>query len=256
MKAKVSNPFSKRHAPNKWVAPASVLMLAIGFLVSLAWSAQENRATLINSLPPDMRNEVISGNLDLANEVSKLRSEVTKLRSDKSRLETTLANQGSASKELNESLKESRVFAGLTGVEGPGVIVTLSDSRKTGEELLMAESGIIHFLDVLKVVNELWNAGAEAIDVNGHRVGPGTNFRCVGSVILVDTVKIASPVAIRAVGDNKTLYGAINLPGGALEELRQVDPGMVKVETVKALSLPPYDGTTTHKYAKPVESGQ
>ena len=44
---------------------------------------------------------------------------------------------------------------------------------------------IIHDTDVLRVVNELWNAGAEAVTVNNRRVGPGTNYRCVGTTILV-----------------------------------------------------------------------
>ncbi len=145
-------------------------------------------------------------------------------------------------------------MASLTPVKGPGVIITLTDSQKNGDEILIADNGIIHYLDVLKVVNELYNAGAEAVDINSQRLGPGSDVRCVGSVILVDTVKIAPPVAIRAIGDPKTLMGAMNLPGGVFEELRSVDPAMVKIEPAKELLLPAYDGATSRKYAKEVEA--
>ena len=141
----------------------------------------------------------------------------------------------------------------MTKAEGPGVIITLRDSPKAEAEIA-ANNGqfipddAIHDGDVLKVVNELLAAGAEAVSVNGHRVGGTTSIRCVGPTILVNDVKIASPVAIRAIGDPDTLYGGLTLPGGILSEIRQTDASMVQIDKVDKQELPPFIGKTSYKF--------
>src|SRR6185503_2536301 len=108
--------------------------------------------------------------------------------------------------------------------------------------------------DVLKVVNELWAAGAEAIAVNKHRIVGNSSFRCVGPVIHVDNVPISSPVRIQAIGDSDTLAGAMSLPLGVIAEIRQTgDASMATVEKVQKFTLPAYSGPTTRRLAMPVK---
>ncbi|ARU40394.1 hypothetical protein CCB80_04260 [Armatimonadetes bacterium Uphvl-Ar1] len=250
------NPFAIRQSPKGWVLPLSILALVVGMLGSLAFSTEQAKQRTAMALEPGMRNEVANEDLDLAKEVAKLRDEVGKLREDKTKLETTLAEAGNASKAINDSLQDTKSFAGLTSLKGPGLIITLSDSKKPPEEMLIMDNGIIHYLDVLKTVNELFNSGAEAISVNGLRVGPRTDFRCVGSVILVDTQRIAPPVVIKAIGDTKTLLGAMNLPGGVLTDLRDLDPEMVKIEPASEIVVPAYEGSAGFKFAEVIEVPQ
>jgi len=247
------NPFALRKSSNSWVIPVSMLTLAVGFLTSLAWITQADRSERLNRLSPDIRSRLTAGELDLSAEYQTVREEVAKLRADKGRLENLLSQGQSASKEINSSLQESKMFAGLTEVEGPGILITLSDSRRPVEDAFDPAGQIIHDTDVVKVVNELWAAGAEAISVNNKRVGPVTSFRCVGPTILVDGVKIASPVAVRAIGDGETLYGGMLLPGGVLDEIKQYDPKMVKIEVVEKLRLPAFAGSTSPKFMKTPE---
>ncbi len=244
------NPFPERQQPRGWVLSLSVVMLFVGALVSMTWITEQTRQDRLSRLSPDVRQRLSYGDLDLSDEYTKLQTEVTKLREENTRLQDVAAKGSNASEEINASLKEMKQFAGLTDVEGPGIIVTLSDSRKAGEELGDFSAGIIHDLDVLKVVNELWNAGAEAIAINGRRYGPSSDVRCVGTTITIDERKIASPVVIQAIGEEKTLFGAMNMPGGALEEIRDVDPSMVKLEPAKNLYLPAWTGVTTLEFAK------
>ncbi len=248
----MTNPFVRRQSFPTWLIPVSVLALATGMLISMSWITESNRRERWGSLPMEVRGGIASGDLDLSEEYRKLKTEVTALREEKTRLEALLAKGTDASATLNQSLQETKQFAGLTALTGPGLTVTLSDSKKN-DDVMLAESGIIHDLDVLKTVNELWNAGAEAVVVNGLRVGPTTNFRCVGTTILVDAQKIASPVVIQAIGDPKTLLGAMNLPGGVLDELRSVDAEMVKVEPAKSIFAPAWGGSTRVSFAKPAE---
>ena len=139
--------------------------------------------------------------------------------------------------------------AGLSEVEGPGIVITLKDSEAAAKQGLGGGDQIIHDIDVLRVVNELWAAGAEAVSVNNRRAAYSTSYRCVGPVIHVDGVPIASPVTIRAIGDGPTLLGGLNMPLGVLAEIRTSDPSMVQAEVLKMMRLPAYQGATTRKYA-------
>jgi uncharacterized protein YlxW (UPF0749 family) len=133
--------------------------------------------------------------------------------------------------------------------------VTLLDTHKNEPSLMGAipqnPDAVIHDRDVLHVTNELFASGAEAVSVNNHRVAASSSLRCVGTTILINDVKIASPIVIRAIGDPETLYGAMDMPGGVLSEIRVYDPAMVQLEKAKDLRLPAYVGTTDRKWAKP-----
>jgi uncharacterized protein YlxW (UPF0749 family) len=183
-----------------------------------------------------------------------MQTEVNKLREDNTKLQNVLAKGTDASKLLNDSLQETKMFAGLTEVEGPGVVVTLKDSShggiKLNEETVFPADTNIHDLDVLRIVNELYSSGAEAIAVNDHRIAGPTSIRCVGPTILINDVKVASPVVIKAIGDPQTMFGGLNLNGGVLSEIRSSDPNMVQIETMHYMKLDPYSGRTNFRLAK------
>jgi uncharacterized protein YlxW (UPF0749 family) len=133
----------------------------------------------------------------------------------------------------------------------------LRDSAKTAPgDFGGLNDAIVHDTDVLQVVNELFSAGAEAVSVNDLRVTNRVSFRCVGPTILVNDVKIASPIEIRAIGDPKTLLGAMNLPGGILAQFRQTDPSMVQLERVQRMTIKPFTGNTDFKFGKPPKANQ
>jgi uncharacterized protein YlxW (UPF0749 family) len=228
------------------------MCLILGVMTSMAWVNERNRSARLQQLDPDQRTRVTTGAIDI-DTFQRLSAEVQDLREQKSKIEKVMANQTGQGKVLEEEVQQAELLAGLTRLEGPGLQITLRDSTKGpqsfGGVMAVTSDSIIHDLDVLKVVNELYATGAEAISVNGRRVVSGTSFRCVGTTILVDGVRIASPVVIRAIGDTATLIGGMNLPGGVLSEIRQSDPAMVEITPMKKLQLPPFAGTTERKFA-------
>lgn len=223
------------------------MALLTGLMLSLAWITDDQKTLRLSYLDPDQKVTYSEGNLDLAKDNERLRLDISKLREENTKLQNAVAQNSNASQSLNASLQELKVFAALTEVEGAGVLISLRDSHGPGPASMLQ---IIHDTDVLRVVNELWNTGAEAVSVNNRRVGATSNFRCVGTTILVDGFKIASPVVIRAIGDADTLYGGMNLPGSVLDDLRQTDPNMVEIEPVQKMRLPAFSGTTSFKVAK------
>ena len=91
-----------------------------------------------------------------------------------------------------------------TPVVGPGITVTLTDRGGPGKG-----SGAVRDQDLAMVVTALWAAGADAVSINGQRVGPDTFVRTAGSVILVNVTPVSSPYEVSAIGDANALSVAL-----------------------------------------------
>ncbi len=94
--------------------------------------------------------------------------------------------------------------ASSTRVEGPGLVVTLTESVTTGTLATVSDA------DIRTVVNALWAGGAEAIAINGERLGPQSVVRTAGQSILVNLKTLKSPYVIEAIGDAAALQDSLN----------------------------------------------
>ncbi len=158
-----------------------------------------------------------------------------------------------------DTLNQAQFLAGLTPVQGPGVVVTLRDSKKpfpysAGMPAGMAPPNIIHDSDINQVVNELKAAGAEAIAVNNQRLVATSAVRCAGPTVYVNNTAQAPPFVIQAIGDPKTLAEALTMPGGIASQIAVYDKAMFTVQQAATLTLPAYTGTNAPRYAKPVSA--
>jgi uncharacterized protein YlxW (UPF0749 family) len=263
------NPFVSRITNNQtWVLPVSALSLVLGFMIVMV--SASGTARLVD---PDQRirlNALENGAVsqqqqsqmkEQAVEINNLRKELTTTRN------ALVAEKNEGMQLLNKNLQEAQSYAGLTELEGPGIVVTLTDATndeksdtKPDETAVpsdvIEQEKIIHDQDILRVVNEMNAAGAEAISVNNLRLVGTSSIRCVGPTVLVDAERIASPIKIRAIGDPQTLLGGLKMPGGVVDQLRQVDPKMVSIEPVKDMTLPAYMGPTSRRFAKVVTNSK
>ena len=89
-----------------------------------------------------------------------------------------------------DQIKKANKILGLSEVKGPGVIVTLKDSKTNSANVLNINDLLVHDLDVLSVINELKNAGAEAISINDQRIISTTAISCEGNVININGEKV------------------------------------------------------------------
>ena len=148
--------------------------------------------------------------------------------------------------------EDIRLRAGLTPVEGEGIIVKLEDSSATAKAGENPNLYLIHDDDLLKVINELRAAGAEAISINGQRLIGTSEIRCAGPTLSVNNVRSAPPFEIRAIGDSKSLESAIRMRGGVAETLK-VWGIQLEVSTSSSVYIPAYKGSASHTYAHEVE---
>lgn len=141
---------------------------------------------------------------------------------------------------------ELELLAGTLAVQGPGVIVTLSESPDLapGKTRVSDE-------DIWRVLNELLSAGAEAIAVGGQRVTAVTGVRNVAQRILVGGIPVPSPVEILAVGDPKVMEPALLLRGGVVDAL---DKWGIKATVKKSESIRvPAKAAPSLQWAKPAQ---
>ena len=160
----------------------------------------------------------------------------------------------SSSAQPDPALSNARFLAGLTSIQGPGVVVRLNDSKRHISRKMppgMASPNIIHDTDINQVVNELKAAGAEAIAVNDQRLVATSPVRCAGPTIFVNNMPMAPPFVIKAIGSPKALTVGLSIPGGIGDQIGRLDHAMFSVKQTEALRLPAYSGGSEPRYAKP-----
>lgn len=94
--------------------------------------------------------------------------------------------------------------AGIDTVAGPGLKVSVSEPTAGGGASERAErrgtGSAVLDRDISAIVNSLWASGAEAVSVNGNRVGANVTIRQAGGAMLLDSRPITSPYEIEAIG--------------------------------------------------------
>jgi len=201
---------------------------------------------------------VVSGGREqeLALEKKSLVEDLYELQKEISELSAKLEQAGIDQREANETLEKElariRRIAGLSPVSGPGVELIIQ--RYPGQ----AEPGSIRAPEnitddqLLKTVNELYNAGSEAIAINGQRITAITEIRLAGNHINVNGTPLSPPYHIIAVGDASALKNRLELQGGLTESLNRFG---ISVETQEKneVMVPAFAGESNFEYAKPVQ---
>lgn len=170
---------------------------------------------------------------------TRLQQEIEDVTQNNSELENT-----------KNQISDGNKMIGLTEARGAGVIITVADSDMDSTNILNSSDLLVHDMDVLKIVNELKNAGAEAISINDQRVILTTSIVCGGNIININGEKIGSPFEIKAIGAPEVLAN-LSRPGGYLSNLAE---RKVKVNLKKNndITIPKYSGVLNFKYLKNV----
>ncbi len=195
-----------------------------------------------NSQNDELRAEVLRYKEKYDNKYKDLEKVEKELESQR---QNATQNNGDLEQKEND-IKQGNKMIGMTEVTGPGVIVTLSDGKKDPSTVLNASDLIVHDADVLSVINELKNAGAEAISINNQRIVPTTSISCGGNIIEINGEKVGAPFEIKAIGLPEQL-SALSRQGGYLEILKEASVG-VELKKSNRITIPKYTGVITYKY--------
>ncbi len=232
----------------------ALVMVVAGVLIAVTYdqaaATAQGRQPVRAALIEDIQRSSDAGD-ELTAELEELRVEVARTSDD------LLAASVIGQRALDE-VAAAEQGAAAVPVTGPGLLVTLANAESDADDDPVGggteedASGKVRDGDLQVVVNALWAAGAEAISINGQRLGATTAIRFAGEAVLVDFRPVTNPYEIRAIGDPDTLsaeflespqvvalagisetFGLLfefakadelNLPAASTLELRSADP--------------------------------
>ncbi|WP_409141772.1 DUF881 domain-containing protein [Cellulosimicrobium sp. RS] len=181
-----------------------VLCALLGFalVVQVSQTQEDQLSSLRQSDLVRLLDDVTQRSGELEDQVSSLEATRDELQSGSGRERAAL--------ELAEQQAETLgILSGRLPAEGPGVEIEVVE----GAEPLKA-------FGLFNVLEELRNAGAEAMEVNGVRLVASSYFEDTSDGVVVDGQVISSPYRWTAIGDPSTLETALEIPGGAMASLR------------------------------------
>jgi len=177
---------------------------------------------------------------------------------DNAERQLTAIREESTKNDSTASSKEQQIILnnnllGLTDVEGKGIELTVKDDPNVTRETIGIfddlSNHIVHDGDLRRIVNELKNAGAEAISINGQRIVATTAITCIGNVIKINDEKVSSPFIIKAIGFPESMETALNRAGGYLDYLN--DDGIItSIKKIDNVKITKYTGVISSKYMK------
>ena len=198
-----------------WQWTFAVALLALGFLIAVQLGAEGPRVRYSSSERPPL--------LETARELdttqASLQARILDLRAQVAAAEAESAGNDQAVMQLNDELTKARLAAGLVEVEGPGITVRIDDSGLPLPPGAAAADYLVTASDLRDLIVELWQAGAQAISVNGERIVETTAFTDIGSSILVNSAYLQPPYDVSVIGPPE-LYDRLTTSPSFVELVR------------------------------------
>jgi uncharacterized protein YlxW (UPF0749 family) len=241
----------RRTIRSGWVASMAVALAILGFVAAAQWNSELQRTTYTTSAQQVLADQA----LDLEREQEALQAQLAAVEAELADIQQQSEGSQTELAAVNEHLADARLTSGLTAVHGPGLVIEIADSRRVVPAGENPANYLVLADDLRDIVVALWNAGAEAITINGERLVATTSIYGVGSSILVNTAFLSPPYRIEAIGP------------GEIEERFRTDPAYLgrvaqRIEAFdlefamvpsEDLQLPPYIGSTSFRWAVPAE---
>jgi uncharacterized protein YlxW (UPF0749 family) len=195
------------------------MILGLLFVVQLR---SQSTGTGLEALSAQELTQLVA-NLNTRNE--QLRTEVASTQDELLTLQGAEARGESSVGQLRLDLGRVREWTGLDAVIGSGVRVSVA--------------GLIAGAGVEDLINELHNAGAEALSVEDVRIVAGTVVAGPPGGLSVDNTALADPFEISALGSPATLTGSLTRAGGIVAQLAATYPeAQITVVPVDLLEIP------------------
>ena len=232
----------RRH-PKALRVAAAVVLLVVGVVVGIAFRQQQHQSTDRQAAREALIEQVDARSAQVSAEAAKLAD----LRKAVAALRAQVLGSTEAGGKLLDDLQAQEALAAVTAVSGPGISITIADpapklgNDPVGHGQTVSQDGLVTDVDLQRAVNALWASGAEAIAVNGERIGSGTAIRQAGGAVLIDFQPTSSPYVIEVIGNPATLPAdfAATEPARRFGTYRSAYGAEYSIQTVDNLTLPP-----------------
>lgn len=214
-----------------------LILCVIFFLLSFAITVQ---VRITNSSESEASQQKILS--ELKDEIFRLNGNNEKLIKSldgaEKRLEqvrSEAAEKDSSNVEKSELIKKYTIIDGKTDVKGQGIIIRYYPNEYSGSGIKIGNADITK--DLVDIVNELKNAGAEAIAVNDIRLTNTSSIEMEKNIIVVDGQRISRPYIIKSIGKSDTMNSSLIRPGGTIE-LIKTDRAKIELAISKEVTIP------------------
>lgn len=234
-------------------AIATTTLGVVCFVLTMAIAIQIKTTNNLNSAAAqtleenELRDQVLRTKEKYDNAYADLQEAIKRL--EEVRINAT--KDDTESQEKQKEIKLNNMLLCQTDVTGNGVTITLKDGSKNSSDILSSivpdNSIIVHQSDLWAIVNDLKNAGAEAIAINGERIVPTSSITCEGIIIKINNKKIGAPYVIEAIGPQTVLYTSLTIPNGYLDTMIS-DGVSVDIKRTDDITIEKYDGVITTSY--------
>ncbi len=212
----------------KWQLTLTIAFACLGLLLSLQFRTHK---AMVNDLNSQSNETLALIARDFTSKYYRLIQEVWDLRTQRKLLEQSADQDKTVLEAMTREHQKLQIATGSIPVEGPGLIMTIPENDR-----------FFGYNDLIDIVNELWNAGAEAISVNGYRAGYYTSFLPTAgepsTTIEPDGIKLSYPYVIMAVGEPTALEKGISIPSGIIDNLKTIYKIPLEIKQVEKISLP------------------
>jgi uncharacterized protein YlxW (UPF0749 family) len=235
-----------------WQLTLGVALLALGFLIAAQLAAEGPRVRYTTQ----ERTPLVQTAKDLQAEQDGLKARILELRDRIQEVEGEGAGAAATVRQLNADLQQARIAAGLIPLTGTGIVIQLEDSKEPVPPGGSEADYLVGSRDIRDVVEQLWDAGAEAISVNGERLTTSTAIIDVGTSLLVNSAYLTPPYQVSAIGP-ADLYQHVSGSPGFIDFVRARGAGygiQISVAEPESVDIPAFVGTVTLRYSRPIES--
>lgn len=224
-------------AKNRLILTLTVISVTLGFMMAVQYKSTQkiNDRFGWNSSNKDVQqaNEKLAAiqkeNKELENQLNELNKQVVALEQEAAKYDPS---------DIQNLLGKTRILAGTTPVKGPGIVLVIDDSKKGTK----SSNPITHDTDIMRLVNEIFLSGAEAVSINGERVASASGIFCVGPTVRVNDRLLTAPYKIEAIGDPTTLTNGLTFPGGMLDLLKERSLQIQGPKEVATIKMKGYSG--------------
>ncbi|HEY0186186.1 MAG TPA: DUF881 domain-containing protein [Cellulomonas sp.] len=215
---------------------AGLLCALLGFAIAV-----QVRQTDTSALSSMRESDLISLLDQTTRQADELQDQVTDLEQTRQELQSGSSSREAALEAATRSAAVQGILSGRLPAEGPGVTITVTDP-----------AGTVSALTLLNLLEELRNAGAEAVQLGDLRLTAQSYFLATDDGIEVDGVLTSPPYRWIAIGDAETIATALSIPGGALAKV-QVDGGNATVQQQDEVEVSATRTPVDPEYASPVD---
>jgi uncharacterized protein YlxW (UPF0749 family) len=235
-----------------WQVTLGLALLALGFLIAAQLAAEGPRIRYTTQ----ERSPLVETALGLQTQQDALKSRIVELRTSIQDIEKQDTGSAAAIKDLNANLEQARIAAGLISLTGTGIVLKLEDSTQPVPPDGNDADYLVTAADLRTVVEELWQAGAEAIAINDERLTTSSAIIDIGGSVLVNAAYLAGPFDITAIGPTDLFTRLSASPGFA--EFVQTRRGSFGIGISWAepdhVDLPAFAGSVNLRESKAVPS--